>query len=224
MLQKTADSEAPVRNGAQGAESRRRILDAAAALMAERGYAGTSISAICQRSGLPASSVYWHFESKEGLLTAVMERGALEWVESIGSSRDLAGSPRERLRGILERCAARFPDRPAEFMRLHLMLALERSPHASVSRAGDRIRARMQEMLEDALFDVFREEAPKDEAARVAARESAAFISTHADGLFLEEEAEPGSHDPAAVCRQMEVAALAIGREVLNQHSGATAP
>jgi AcrR family transcriptional regulator len=61
----------PTRKEQQGAESRRRIIDAASSLMAERGFAGTSISEVSRRSGLPASSIYWHFESKEGLLGAV---------------------------------------------------------------------------------------------------------------------------------------------------------
>lgn len=48
----------------------------ASRLMATRGYDGTSISALAKSSGLPASSIYWHFGSKEGVLKAVMERGA----------------------------------------------------------------------------------------------------------------------------------------------------
>jgi AcrR family transcriptional regulator len=55
---------------------RERVLDAAARLMADRGYAGTSISAICSASGLPPSSVYWHFRNKEGVLQAVLDRAA----------------------------------------------------------------------------------------------------------------------------------------------------
>ena len=40
-----------------GVESRRRIVDAAVALMAERGFAGTSIAAVSQRAGLPSVTV-----------------------------------------------------------------------------------------------------------------------------------------------------------------------
>src|SRR6185312_12889685 len=44
--------------------SRERILKATAAVAAERGYDGTTISEITRRSGLSASSVYWHFTDK----------------------------------------------------------------------------------------------------------------------------------------------------------------
>src|SRR5687767_10421400 len=60
----------------QGQSSRELILDATERLMATRGYAATSISDIRSACGLPASSIYWHFGSKEGVLAAVMERGA----------------------------------------------------------------------------------------------------------------------------------------------------
>ena len=55
--------------------------------MAARGYSGTSVSDIARESGLPASSIYWHFASKTGVLTAVMERGAARFfgdLETVG--------------------------------------------------------------------------------------------------------------------------------------------
>lgn len=44
--------------------------------MATKGYAATSISDIRDACGLAPSSIYWHFGSKEGVLAAMMERGA----------------------------------------------------------------------------------------------------------------------------------------------------
>jgi AcrR family transcriptional regulator len=44
--------------------------------MAEKGYAATPVSASCPAAGVPVSSRYWHFGSKDGLLATVMERGA----------------------------------------------------------------------------------------------------------------------------------------------------
>ena len=60
----------------QGAKSRDEILDAAMRMMSVRGFDGTSIADIARESGLPNSSIYWHFNSKAGILAAVMERGA----------------------------------------------------------------------------------------------------------------------------------------------------
>lgn len=52
-----------------------RILDAAEALFAERGFAGTAVRDIATRAGLNPASLYNHFESKQALYEAVLERG-----------------------------------------------------------------------------------------------------------------------------------------------------
>ena len=52
----------------QGDESRQAILDATLALAAERGYDGTTVALVQKATGLPASSIYWHFGSKDALL------------------------------------------------------------------------------------------------------------------------------------------------------------
>lgn len=57
-----------------GEESRNRILDAAEALFAERGFERTSFVDIAERSGISRGSIPWHFKNKAGLLTAVVER------------------------------------------------------------------------------------------------------------------------------------------------------
>ena len=63
----------------QSERTRDRVLQVATDLMARRGYSGTTISAISRASGVMPASIYWHFESKEGLLGAVIERAADAW-------------------------------------------------------------------------------------------------------------------------------------------------
>ncbi len=57
-----------------GDESRRRILDAAEELFAERGFDRTSFVDIAERSGISRGSIPWHFKNKDGLVIAVVER------------------------------------------------------------------------------------------------------------------------------------------------------
>jgi TetR/AcrR family transcriptional regulator, acrAB operon repressor len=57
-----------------GDESRRRILDAAEELFAERGFEKTSFVDIAARSGISRGSIPWHFKNKDGLLLAVIDR------------------------------------------------------------------------------------------------------------------------------------------------------
>jgi len=48
------------------------FLQVAAELFAERGYGGTSIDDIGARLGVSGPAVYWHFASKEALLTQML--------------------------------------------------------------------------------------------------------------------------------------------------------
>ncbi len=62
-----------------GPDIREAILEAATELFAERGYAATPVNAVCDLAGVGKPAVYWHFESKQGLLAAVLERLDERW-------------------------------------------------------------------------------------------------------------------------------------------------
>jgi AcrR family transcriptional regulator len=55
------------------AETRQRLLDAGAALFAERGIEAVSIDAIADAADRTSGAVYAHFGGKAGLLTALLE-------------------------------------------------------------------------------------------------------------------------------------------------------
>ncbi len=82
---------APRRQRANGIASRAAILDAAAQIAGERGYEGTSIKLVSERSGLPASSIYWHFEDKDQLIAAVIDRSFSDWVDALTTAPDDVG-------------------------------------------------------------------------------------------------------------------------------------
>ncbi|MDY7103651.1 MAG: TetR family transcriptional regulator [Actinomycetota bacterium] len=69
--------ERPRRRSEIGDESRRRILDAAEKLFAERGVADTSFAAIQREAGISRGSIPWHFTNKHGLLLAIVDRAML---------------------------------------------------------------------------------------------------------------------------------------------------
>ena len=55
--------------------ARSRILDEAANLFLRRGYEGTSLRLLADEVGMKAGSLYYHFSSKDELLTTILERG-----------------------------------------------------------------------------------------------------------------------------------------------------
>ena len=59
----------------QEISSRQRILDVGARLFLERGYADTTLRMIGAEVGMQAASIYYHFPSKDDLLTEILEHG-----------------------------------------------------------------------------------------------------------------------------------------------------
>src|SRR3954465_12295497 len=59
--------------GERRAETRERLLAAAAELFAERGIEGSSVDAIAERAERTSGAIYDHFGGKPGLLFALLE-------------------------------------------------------------------------------------------------------------------------------------------------------
>jgi AcrR family transcriptional regulator len=169
------------RKRADGELSRERILDAATEIAAERGYEGTSIGAVSKKCGLPASSIYWHFKDKDDLIAAVIERSFGVWVEAASKIPHDAGNE-ERLIGVGAQTAKALLDSP-DFLRLGLMLALERRPEEPRARTMF-IQVRHQAYQQ--LTDNFRELMPELSDADV--RQLATYTMAGADGLFIAKE------------------------------------
>lgn len=70
-------------SAARGKKREEEILDAAAAVFAERGYHGASTSDIAARLGIRQGSVYYYFRSKEQALERVCLAGVQGFVERI---------------------------------------------------------------------------------------------------------------------------------------------
>ncbi len=77
--------------------TRRSLLEAAACLFAQQGYAGTSVNDISARSGRTSGSVYFHYASKEGIALAVVQDGFAAWPGLVTRYGDQSVPPLERL-------------------------------------------------------------------------------------------------------------------------------
>jgi AcrR family transcriptional regulator len=168
------------RKRADGELSRERILDAATEIAAERGYEGTSIGAVSAKCGLPASSIYWHFKDKDDLIAAVIERSFGTWITAWEVPTD--GPVEERFVGVAVQTAKALLDSP-DFIRLGLMLALERRPEEPRARTMF-LQVRAEALRQ--LTDIFRDLMPDLTDADV--RRLATYAMAGADGLFIAKE------------------------------------
>lgn len=65
-------------------QTRERLLDAAATVFRDKGYAGARLSDIAERAGMHVPGVYYYFDSKEALVEEVLRAGvarAFDFVE-----------------------------------------------------------------------------------------------------------------------------------------------
>lgn len=183
----------------QGETSRVLILDATERLMATRGYAATSISDIRTACGLPASSIYWHFGSKEGVLAAVMERGAERFFGAIPSHGNAAGSTDVDVQ--LAATAKLLAEHP-EFLRLVYLLGLERTDDPAVGAAVRRVRDSAIAGFRSAISTLLPENAPAARADRVV-DELTTLAVAMSDGIFLAGHLEPDATDVERMYRRL---------------------
>ncbi len=85
----------------QQENSSARILDAALRLFSEHGYEGTSTREICELAGITKPTLYYFFESKEGVYRALVEKAFQEYTSIVESALS-AGTLREKLRRLAE--------------------------------------------------------------------------------------------------------------------------
>jgi AcrR family transcriptional regulator len=131
--------------------TRAQLLEAAAEVFSERGYAGASIGAIGARAGLTSGAIYRHFESKADLLLHVVE----EAVHRIPLSEKIVSGAKPSPR-LFARLVSAYAVPEARRIR---RLAIE--IHAAASRdkdAGDlltelnrRTRAALRKRLEESV-------------------------------------------------------------------------
>lgn len=188
-------TQARTKKQQQGEDSRELILDTAEHLMGTRGYAATSISEICKACGLPASSIYWHFGSKEGVLAAVMERGAARFFAAI--PKDGEADVEQRL-GVSARLLAQHPD----FLRLFFLLSLERSADPAVATLVRRVRDNAIAGFRSGITALLPAGTAGAKADR-AVDELTAIAVALSDGVFIADHLEPDSTDVERMYRRL---------------------
>lgn len=78
------------------------LLDAAAVLFAEQGYARTTIREVSSAAGMGPGSAYYHFSSKADMLLAVYEQGVRNVTGEVIRRLDGVEAPWDRLAAALE--------------------------------------------------------------------------------------------------------------------------
>jgi len=99
---------------------RELILDAAAVVFAEHGYAGARVDDIAARAGVNKAMLYYHVGDKTALYTAVLLRNFERVRAAIDGALATEGTARQRLEAViiaLTRMVQDYPDHPRIVLR-----------------------------------------------------------------------------------------------------------
>jgi AcrR family transcriptional regulator len=190
--------------------SRELVLDAAEHLMAEHGFEAATLARVVEEAGIPMSSVYHYYGSKDGILLAVMERGAERFFADLPEWNRRIGRPAQHLATVLS-TAARTLERHPSFLRLLIVFAVQ--PPAGGGEEIEVVVARVRRLGLDRMreqialaFDDDPESPVTIQLARMAlATIDGAFVASQADpGVTLEELLQPLVPAVVAVRRALQ--------------------
>lgn len=91
------DATLDVAPAEQDERTRGRLLRAAVLVFDRKGYAAASVREIVEMAGVTKPALYYHFGSKEGLLTTVLEEAGREFSRVTRNAASRPGSAREKL-------------------------------------------------------------------------------------------------------------------------------
>lgn len=122
-LEQHSESSRPMADGPQHANSkpdnakagavvkREQILQGATRIFLQHGYAGTSMDRVAAEAGVSKQTIYSHFQDKEGLFTALIERITTRQLQVEFGSKPFQGEPTLLLRRIAEGYLTKMGDR-----------------------------------------------------------------------------------------------------------------
>ncbi|MCU0569186.1 MAG: TetR/AcrR family transcriptional regulator [Oculatellaceae cyanobacterium Prado106] len=96
---KSTPAESPITSPAL-LDKREQILQGAMQVFLSQGYAGTSMDRVAAIAGVSKQTIYSHFQDKEGLFTALIERVTIQRLQRDLGTEGLQGEPRVTLRRL----------------------------------------------------------------------------------------------------------------------------
>lgn len=168
------------------AVTRERLLEAGAAVFAERGFYGASVEEIAERAGFTRGAFYSNFESKADLFLAILDVHIARDTKALEDALGDASQPNAFL-NVLQRQAQRRQEARewtllwAEFW-LHVMRHPELAPKLAARQAA--VRQAIARLIE-------RQCAQLGITVPIPAEQLAAVMLAVDDGLKLQEDLDP---------------------------------
>jgi AcrR family transcriptional regulator len=190
------------------------VLDAAERLMSEHGYEAATVAALKEEAGIPMSSIYHYFGSKDGVLLAVMERGSKRLFAHLPVLTTRPRRPVEHLRVTVEAFAEAF-DRNPDFLRLLVAMAAQPPSTGEVLAVMNGVRKKARLRLRDEIRTALGPGTDDATAERLAH-----FAHAAIDGAFVSQQIEPDV-SLHTILAGLPAALVAMRRELAKQSKAA---
>jgi AcrR family transcriptional regulator len=136
----------------QGGDVRARILEVAAQLFMEQGFAATSVREIGERASVGQSSLYHHVQSKGQLLYQLHQSFSRDLVDRLNAVVEANPSPTEQLRGLVRVVLSVVETHQAEVtVFLREAHALPEGSREEIQRDRDQVDAIVDRMISDGI-------------------------------------------------------------------------
>ncbi len=186
----------------EGEETREKVLSAARALIAKNGYSATSMSMISKAASVKPASIYWAFDSKEGLLAAVLERAADDF---FATNSQLHARAPESIGDAIRVWAKAIAAQP-DFLGLLIVLSTERkSGDPRILNTAQHIRDKSREGIERYLAPFV--EAPTERARKAVLQDLSRLAIMLFDGAFVSMQLES---DESSIDHLADLVSVAI--------------
>jgi len=97
----------------QSERTRAALIEAATALLLDKGYEGTTLALLAHGVRMTKGAIYHHFPDKEALLRAVMEHVRRTWEREVGARIPQAGDALERVGALFDHQARLIDKEPS---------------------------------------------------------------------------------------------------------------
>lgn len=191
MASMSSSSNPPRQRRIPRDETRRRLIDAAGRVFADRGYTATSMEEVAAAAGFSKGAVYSNFESKQDLFMSLMRARIEERVVAVRRVASAAGGPREQAEGAGDEMRRLLVEQP-EWHRLFIEFWAQAMREADLRVALVDARRPMREQIASLL----EEQSERHQLPLPAkAEDLAVIILALSNGLAIEQMIDPGIVD-----------------------------
>ena len=191
---------------------REAIIRAAQEVIGQSGYDGVSIAKVCERAGLPASSLYWIFKDKDALISTVISNACAGW--KLLREKEFALPPGEHWAeqiGAFILPALKGADLRQGTVPMSLLLLLQRAEQVHSGRRE--LEAVLAETFEATVDWFFAMMGNGAEAERQHAQDVAICLSRMLDGMLISRRIAEEFYEPQLLASLISNAIVQIAQQ-----------